>query len=729
MLPHPQKTLLDIEAARAIVLLQQQHEGNDDTGTTSIRPSGPTPCSASAGMAKANSEERKTKGRNQMIDNDPVPIGHNGATPEGDQTLTTPAASPKAHVLSLDSADIGDDRKLSMTKPLPPRLDLDLDSSPREETDNGSIALRLPTDHSPMRSTTIRQSGAKRSWSPIRAVGDKGPPSKVYIRDDKSKPSSSRQQLKACDYVDLSLDEPSDSDDVASEMILRQPGRSATDVVYQHQRSASATKTEVAHRSVGLHSLEMKFIDSIAQKLTGRPQIQFKAIAALAMERHAHHDDASYDNLPKAILRNVQEKMDPTDYMGAYTAAWEEWKKDGSMKQTPGTPPTKQPALTNPHSFHVSETKQALDNTTLNSAKKSPSEPPDRKLAGSKQAAHVACPPQSQSVAAPPRSAHMNRVDDSLKSTTNIRTASPPQKSYVSRPRPNPPNSNSAIPLQNTMRNYAPISPRPPAMMNRPYMEETGPRFVAPLYYYGAPIYHHRFVTSEHYHGQHRLIPGPAPVGPQQAHGHRPRMNVNAHIEPPNQSLPPGQHLVPTNGRYATPLPSDKRAVPKPHGGPMIQSFQERLYTGMPPNEPSLQQQRSAPRAPSQTTSGQVSQATTHRAAVASVTPPPNAHIIGATPSLSVTTSSPRAAQRNGTTKSAMQLALRFGFALCLNHLRQRQRQSSTSRNPHSGGVTTTVDSMEFILEKAERELKAMMPAECDELWDEIEEFTDHGSV
>jgi hypothetical protein len=347
----------------------------------------------------------------------------------------------------------------------------------------------------------------------------------------------------------------------------------------------------------------------------------------------------------------------------------------------------------------------------------------------SKQAAHVACPPQSNGVTVPPRSSPMARADASLKSTTNIRTASPPQKSYVSRPRPNPPNSNSAIPLQNKMRNYAPIAPRPPATMNRQYMEEAAPRFVAPLYYYGAPIYHHRFVTSEHYRGQHRLIPGPAPVGPPQAHGHRPRMNVNAHIEPPHRSFSPGQQIVLTNGRYATALPSDKLAVPMQHGGQTIQSFHERPFTGMPPNEPSLQKkQRSVTRAPSQTTSGQVSQATTPRAAVASVTPPPNAHIIVAVPSLSVP-SSPRAAQRHGTTKSAMQLALRFGFALCLNHLQQQQRQNSSSRNPPHGEVTTTVDSMKGILEKAERELKAMTPAECDELWDEIEEFTDHGGV
>jgi hypothetical protein len=66
-------------------------------------------------------------------------------------------------------------------------------------------------------------------------------------------------------------------------------------------------------------------------------------------------------------------------------------------------------------------------------------------------------------------------------------------------------------------------------------------------------------------------------------------------------------------------------------------------------------------------------------------------------------------------TKTALQLALRFGFALCL-----KQRQRSATR---------VAETMQSILEKAELQLKAMTQEERDQLWDDIEEFTQNGAV
>jgi hypothetical protein len=70
-----------------------------------------------------------------------------------------------------------------------------------------------------------------------------------------------------------------------------------------------------------------------------------------------------------------------------------------------------------------------------------------------------------------------------------------------------------------------------------------------------------------------------------------------------------------------------------------------------------------------------------------------------------------------------MQLALRFGFALCLRQ--QHSRNMNQQR-----GTAVVVESMEEILDKAERKLKTMTPEERDDLWDEIEEYnTVHNGV
>jgi hypothetical protein len=67
--------------------------------------------------------------------------------------------------------------------------------------------------------------------------------------------------------------------------------------------------------------------------------------------------------------------------------------------------------------------------------------------------------------------------------------------------------------------------------------------------------------------------------------------------------------------------------------------------------------------------------------------------------------------------KSGMQLAMRYGFALCL------QQQHSRQMNQQRGRKVVVVETMEDVLEKAEHTLNALTTAEQETLWDEIEAF------
>lgn len=76
--------------------------------------------------------------------------------------------------------------------------------------------------------------------------------------------------------------------------------------------------------------------------------------------------------------------------------------------------------------------------------------------------------------------------------------------------------------------------------------------------------------------------------------------------------------------------------------------------------------------------------------------------------------SAPIVAIRNNMhgTRSVMQLALRYGFALGLKQLENGSQHGAT------------VATMKERLEKAECKLNSMTPAEQDQMWDKIEVFT-----
>jgi hypothetical protein len=171
-----------------------------------------------------------------------------------------------------------------------------------------------------------------------------------------SKPYSNNKQQqqphsKACNFVDLSLDDPSDTEDDGwgTLSLSRCSGgggaaTAATEPMLCRHHSAvvvvAADSTEPAppppnqQRVVinAIHSPEMQFINLIAQKLTGRSQQIFKAIAARTIQRHndgrCYEDTAYQGNLPQAIWCNVRTMMDPADYMAAYNMARTEWTKD-----------------------------------------------------------------------------------------------------------------------------------------------------------------------------------------------------------------------------------------------------------------------------------------------------------------------------------------------------------------------------------------------------------------
>jgi hypothetical protein len=90
--------------------------------------------------------------------------------------------------------------------------------------------------------------------------------------------------------------------------------------------ATTATKHKLHTERVRIHSTRMKFLDAIVQLLKGQSHQIFKAIDVL-------HDDAAYNNLPKAIWRNVREIMELTEYWGAAKARGE-WKHGSTIRAT-----------------------------------------------------------------------------------------------------------------------------------------------------------------------------------------------------------------------------------------------------------------------------------------------------------------------------------------------------------------------------------------------------------
>jgi hypothetical protein len=231
---------------------------------------------------------------------------------------------------------------------------------------------------------------------------------------------------------------------------------------------------------------------------------------------------------------------------------------------------------------------------------------------------------------------------------------------------------------------------------SRSFGVETAPQFeAAPSHYAHSPHYHHHHVppsvlapssnTRAYHHLYHQQqqssIPSP---GPHQLHDEplstttrTVPSNRQLNSRPPHPPLQPHQqqHSVAQRAQSSTATPWVRVNPPEPAQSDVANSKMPLLPTTAEYEQPSATQ-------PPRDASG---------------------------PFVAQT-----AAPGHGT-KTALQLALRFGFALCL-----KQRQRSATR---------VAETMESILAKAELQLKAMTQEERDQLWDDIEEFTQSGAV
>jgi hypothetical protein len=243
-------------------------------------------------------------------------------------------------------------------------------------------STKTPQPISPV-TLLLQSSGTKRYRSPNRAVavavvavGHKNDNKKTKTAPSNYPPSRETPQLNASNFVDLTMDDD-DTDEGDDEGLgTRTTGHSTTtttpkDLVVP----TTTTAREVQRRPpplqrVGLNSPGMHFIDSIVQRLSGRPRDQFKTIAAQAMSRHLRHDDAAYDDLPMAIWRIVQTYLDVNDYASAYAAAMKDWHDNGGppvpmtmmILTTTATPNV--PTTTKQQSASVSETEEHAPETT-----------------------------------------------------------------------------------------------------------------------------------------------------------------------------------------------------------------------------------------------------------------------------------------------------------------------------------------------------------------------------
>jgi hypothetical protein len=502
------------------------------------------------------------------------------------------------------------------------------------------------------------------------------------------------------------------------------PAPMVADTTTKGPKPSPASLPPPAPHRVGIRSPEMRFIDAIVQRLTGREQAMFKAIAASAMKRHdaRHPDDGTtYDHLPRAILRNVRERMEPTDYMGAYSAAWAEWTATRTDRpkitttataSSPGVSQA-QSGLTMPQPTSPernadkndwSEASQSQKSTTKKahfadaalpkSAMKASGVVPHKSTA---KKAHFADDPLPKSAMktsgyVPPKSAIETRVA----ATIHI-AASAQQNDNCS-----PQLKRKAIPtLDGNATTALPPPPLSQTVASRSFGVETAPHFEA------APSH---YALSPHYHNLHHHVPLSVPAPSSNTHGYH---HLHQQQQQQQSSIPsPGPHQP---WLHLEPLSTTTRTAPSNH-----------QLSSRPPPSPLQQHQHSvAQRAQSSTaTPGRrVSSPKQSQSDVANSMMP----LLPATAEYeqpSATQQQPRdasgrfaaqAAAPGDGTKTALQLALRFGFALCL-----KQRQRSATR---------VAETMQSILEKAELQLKAMTQEERDQLWDDIEEFTQNGAV
>lgn len=165
------------------------------------------------------------------------------------------------------------------------------------------------TEESP--SNTCKEEATKEAEKPLVE-----PPKEAAVesRVEATIPSITQRRKVKVNFVDLSEDPSDDEKDPPKpprdEKKMQRP---------QPQR-------------VGIHSEEMKLIHAIIQKLSGHAQETFKAIAAQAISRH-QMGAVGYHHLPNAILRRVQQNMQPTDYMAAYSAVREELKANRAARK------------------------------------------------------------------------------------------------------------------------------------------------------------------------------------------------------------------------------------------------------------------------------------------------------------------------------------------------------------------------------------------------------------
>jgi hypothetical protein len=521
----------------------------------------------------------------------------------------------------------------------------------------------------------------KRSVSPA-AASNKGTSTKKHKTwlappgPHASKRSSHNDELpeqfktrRSNNYVDLSMDHPNSDREDDDETTT-----TATTSVLNHcctttTACPSPDDMTTKRHAVGIvHTPEMKFIDSIVQKLTGRPQEKFKAIAAKVMERHHHHDNTTdhHENLPKAILLHVRELMEPTDYMGAYHAAWAEWKAAG------GTCPittTNQPTLAN-RSLSIDPTTTTTKQTLMNAVQKKPVE------LSPKRTVNMTHGPKSPSmipasvglVTATPHTNARNRI-----------SASPPHH-YDSRMSPTSHHHHRNVV---SMRTYSPVR----FFSN----EETAP------HYSGSKQQQqqqpdHRDARSvfppARNHG--RSIPSPVTTTGGNAR-YSPTVTPPVQQYKNNNCRPP-----PTVRRLCAPPPRLVRAA-----APLIQRAHSRALSPPPP--------------PQRGAASNVHSVL--RASTATATHHP--HRMLSSSSTNTTASS------STTTKSALQLALRFGFALCLKQQQREQQHQQQHDGRRRRSVAVVALGVEEMMEKAERKLNSMTPAERDLLWGEVVAFTD----
>jgi hypothetical protein len=738
--------LSDLEtAARAIVLLQttttkqhqpptQHHNDADTTSTVTTSTMPPSndrgPCyvpplavTAAAKMIE-DSEERllstkktTTHNTNQvlLLQKNTMPV----TTHEGreERAISADHQSSPNKLCGVQSSCSSEDQHAAIVNKA-------VHEEPRQQ---GSIMTPPPPPDQLDLGSPPQGGGIKRSRSPnSHAAGDKNGPLKKFktfcIGNDNdnaaaatpsTKPSNSsstsnkkRNKKTSIDLVDLSMDDDDDDDD---DPIASEPAAVANEVpqptILRPQQPSSPPR-------VGLDSLEMRFIDAMGRKLQGRPQAIFQLIATQAAARHqARYRPDEYDDLPRAILRQVQATLAPKDYLTAYRAARAEWTtgNNGSTTTTTATttttsqpaPPSGSPAKSTSQIVSVLETKPALATTQQSSANKACLVDP------------LPTSVMKKSTVSPRSAHHRTHVASPQASAINNRTLALAQNDYATRS-----SSRNHLAIPSHHANSRMMAPPPP------------PHFAAaPSHYFAAPpSYHHHPRVSASNSNNHY-------------HYHQYQDRAIASAAPPNRSFALSRRIFSTDDRSYAPYYPSQLVIPTAattqprRGEPTFHNEPPRARLLPPTNHPQTSPMHQQPQRPAtRTTPGRVTQALQRQAAAAAAAaanaptapPPPAAAATvpaqkapiaaAAPPAPASPAGSNNSNSSTDSTKSAVQLALRFGFALCLN----RQRQG---RENHRGSTTVVVETMEGLLEKAERKLKNMTSADREQLWDEIEEF------